>query len=81
MAFYGDVLGLRSGAALDGADDGAAAAGRVFRVGDGSFLQLRLGAKARPPTLISRPQAPHNPGFLTVILPGSPGMRSIHPHK
>ena len=25
--------------------------------------------------------APHNPGFQTVILPGSPGMRSIHPHK
>ena len=25
--------------------------------------------------------APHNPGLLTVILPASPGMRSIHPHK
>ena len=31
--------------------------------------------------LISRPQPPHNPGIQAVILPGSPGMRSIHPHK
>ena len=54
----------------------------------------RGARRARPPRALATPaqrglalprysrgRSPHNPGFQTVILPGSPGMRCIHPHK
>ena len=45
-------------------------------------IQPRVHTPFRLPTLISRPQPPHNPGFLAVIFCRvPPGMRSIHPHK
>ena len=41
--------------------------------GLGAFASQARQATLMYTTLISRPQVPHNPGFLTVILPGSPG--------
>ena len=46
-----------------------------------SHCRLSRGRAQCPPAhVVAHGSSPHHPGFQTVILPGSPGMRSIHPH-
>ena len=77
-------LRARRGRRVHGDYAGLAAGGRAapqlhdVRQGLCDPRHLRPGEHTHHANLAA---APHNPGFLAVILPASPGMRSFHPHK